>query len=62
LDIFTRVVLPLSKPALAVVTIPTFLFHWNDFQGPLIYHTSPKVFTMALGLADLGSARFSGTC
>jgi len=51
-DIFARVVIPLSKPALAVVTITTFLFHWNDFQGPLIYLTSPKVFTMALGLAD----------
>ncbi len=51
-DIFARVVIPLSRPVLAVVTITTFLFHWNDFPAPLIYLTSPKVFTMALGLAD----------
>ncbi len=51
-DIFARVVIPLSKPVLAVVMITTFLYHWNDFQAPLIYLTSPKVFTMALGLAD----------
>jgi multiple sugar transport system permease protein len=56
-DIFARVVLPLSKPALAVVTITTFLFHWNDFQAPLIYLTSPQNFTMALGLADFQGQR-----
>ncbi len=56
-DIFARVVIPLSRPALAVVTITTFLFHWNDFQAPLIYLTSPKVFTMALGLADFQGQR-----
>lgn len=57
LDIFVRVVLPLSKPALAVVTITTFLFHWNDFQAPLIYLTSPQNFTMALGLQDFQGQR-----
>ncbi len=57
LDIFARVVIPLSTPALAVVMITTFLFNWNDFQGPLIYLTSPKVFTMALGLADFQGQR-----
>jgi multiple sugar transport system permease protein len=56
-DIFAKVVLPLSKPALAVVTITTFLFHWNDFQAPLIYLTSPQNFTMALGLADFQGQR-----
>jgi multiple sugar transport system permease protein len=56
-DIFYRVILPLSKPALAVVTITTFLFHWNDFQAPLIYLTSPQNFTMALGLADFQGQR-----
>lgn len=57
LDIFARIVIPLSKPALAVVVITTFLFHWNDFQAPLIYLTSPQNFTMALGLADYQGQR-----
>ncbi len=56
-DVFRRIVLPLSKPALAVVVITTFLFHWNDFLSPLIYLTSPKNFTMALGLADFQGQR-----
>lgn len=56
-DIFARVVIPLSRPALAVVAITTFLFHWNDFQAPLIYLTSPQNFTMALGLADFQGQR-----
>ncbi len=55
--IFARVVLPLAKPALAVVAITTFLFHWNDFQAPMIYLTSPQNFTMALGLADFEGQR-----
>jgi multiple sugar transport system permease protein len=57
LGIFARIVLPLAKPALAVVAITTFLFHWNDFQAPMIYLTSPQNFTMALGLADFEGQR-----
>lgn len=55
--IFWRIVLPLSKPALAVVVITTFLYHWNDFQAPLIYLTSPGNYTMALGLQDFQGQR-----
>ncbi len=57
MGVFTRIVLPLSKPVLAVVIITTFLFHWNDFLSPLIYLTSPQNFTMALGLADFQGQR-----
>ncbi|RIK35651.1 MAG: sugar ABC transporter ATP-binding protein [Chloroflexi bacterium] len=49
--IYWRIVLPLIKPALTVVAIFTFLNNWNDFMGPLIYLTSPKNFTISLGLA-----------
>ena len=56
-DIFFKVVIPLTTPALAVVTITTFLFHWNDFLAPLIYLTSPDKFTMALGLQDFQGQR-----
>ena len=56
-DIFTKIVLPLSVPVLAAVTVFTFLYAWNDFQGPLLYLTSPQNFTMALGLQDFKSQR-----
>lgn len=56
-QIFTRIVLPLSKPVLATVTVFTFLWAWNDFTGPLLFLTSPRNFTMALGLQDFQSQR-----
>jgi multiple sugar transport system permease protein len=56
-QIFTRIVLPLSTPVLATITVFTFLWAWNDFTGPLLYLTSPRNFTMALGLQDFQSQR-----
>ncbi|GGD96034.1 carbohydrate ABC transporter permease [Paenibacillus nasutitermitis] len=50
--ILWRIVLPLSKPALIVVAIFTFIDVWNDFLGPLIYLNSDTKFTLALGLAS----------
>jgi len=47
---FATIILPLSKPALAVVTIFTFTYVWNDFLGPLIYLNSQSNYTLALGL------------
>jgi len=52
LRIFWNIMLPLSTPVLATITVFTFLWAWNDFQGPLIYLTDPRCFTMALGLQD----------
>lgn len=48
--IWWRVMLPLSKPALAVIGIFSFQSHWNDFLGPLIYLNDVKLRTLALGL------------
>jgi multiple sugar transport system permease protein len=56
-QIFTRIVLPLSTPVIATVTVFTFLWAWNDFTGPLLFLTSPHNFTMALGLQDFQSQR-----
>jgi len=50
--IFTRIVLPLSVPVLAAITVFTFLWAWNDFTGPLLFLHSARNFTMALGLQD----------
>jgi ABC-type glycerol-3-phosphate transport system permease component len=54
-DIYWRIMLPLSAPALITVAIFTFLFSWNDFIGPLLYLTSPEKITVAIGLATFRS-------
>ena len=48
--IFFRIMLPLSKPALATLTIFTSVAVWNDFMGPLIYLNSQNLKTIQLGL------------
>ncbi len=53
--IFWRVVLPLSRPALAMVAVFHFMHHWNDFMAPLIYLTEQADFTLALGLQQYQS-------
>jgi multiple sugar transport system permease protein len=49
--IFWRIILPLSRPSLAVVALFQFMFVWNDFLGPLIFLQHKDQFTLALGLA-----------
>lgn len=49
--ILWRILLPLSRPALATVAIFTFMSEWNSFLEPLIFLNKSKMFTMALGLA-----------
>lgn len=53
--IYWRIMLPLAKPALAVVALFQFLFSWNDFLGPMIFLTEPSTFTMSLGLQQYQS-------
>jgi multiple sugar transport system permease protein len=50
-DIYRRIVMPLSKPALATVGLFTFMGAWNDFMGPLIYLVNESKYTLSLGLA-----------
>jgi multiple sugar transport system permease protein len=50
LRILFSVILPLSKPALATVSVIYVLWCWNDFMGPLIYLNSAEKFTMAIGI------------
>jgi multiple sugar transport system permease protein len=54
-SIFWRIILPLSKPVLAVVALFTFLGGWNDFLGPLLYLTRKHTFTLALALQSYSS-------
>ncbi len=48
--IWARIMLPLSKPAIATLIIFTFVGTWNDFMGPLIYLRSDSVKTIQVGL------------
>jgi len=55
-QIFTRVVLPLSKPALATLALLSFLTNWNDFLWPVYVLFSPENQTLQAGLSTLQSA------
>lgn len=48
--IYWRIMLPLIKPALAALTIMTFMASWNDFMRPLIYINSPEKMPLAYAL------------
>ena len=55
-QIFTRVVLPLSKPALVTLAVLAFLTNWNDFLWPVYVLFSPEAQTLPAGLSTLQSA------
>jgi multiple sugar transport system permease protein len=48
--IYWRIILPLSKPALASLALLTFVNTWNDYMGPFIYLTSNELWTVQLGI------------
>jgi multiple sugar transport system permease protein len=54
-QIFARIILPMSTPALATVAIMSFMYHWNNFLGPLIYLSSKEKLVVAVALQ-----RFTG--
>ncbi|PSK91270.1 carbohydrate ABC transporter membrane protein 2 (CUT1 family) [Haloactinopolyspora alba] len=55
-QIFTRVVLPNSKPALATLAVLSFLTNWNDFIWPIYVLFSPERLTLPAGLRLLQGA------
>lgn len=48
--IYTQVILPLSRPALAVLAIFSIMWRWNDFLWPLIVLSRSEMFTLQVGL------------
>jgi ABC-type glycerol-3-phosphate transport system permease component len=48
--VFTRILLPMSRPVLITVAVFSFVGSWNDFMGPLIYLSRMDTFTLAIGL------------
>lgn len=55
-QVFTRVLLPLSKPALATLAVLSFLTNWNDFLWPVYVLFSPEQLTLPAGLGLLQGA------
>ncbi len=55
-QVFTKVVLPLSLPAVAVTALFSFLAAWNEFLLALTFNTSNDMYTLPVGLASLISA------
>ena len=55
-QIYLRVILPLSLPALVTTALFTFIWTWNDFLSQLIYLSKPKMYTVALGLRAFNDA------
>lgn len=56
LRIWWSIIMPMTKPALAVVAIFTFQGAWQDFMGPLLYLQSEKYYTLQLGLRQFEAA------
>ena len=57
--IFFRIIMPLSKPAMGVLTIFVFVANWNQFMWPLIVLNSRAKFTLQVGLQTLQSEFFT---
>ena len=49
--IFTRIVMPLLKPALAALAVFQFLATWNNFLWPLVALTDQSKYTLPVALA-----------
>lgn len=49
-QVWRKIMLPLSKPVLATLTIFTFVFVWNDFMGPRLYLISQDLWTVQIGM------------
>ncbi len=58
--IWWQIILPLSRPALAVVALFAFMFAWRDFLGPRNYLSHQRTFTLSLAL-EFFQSRSGGT-
>jgi multiple sugar transport system permease protein len=53
LRVWASIAMPLARPAIAAVSLLTFVQYWNDFMNPLLYVKTSEKFTLALGLRVL---------
>ena len=57
--LYWRIILPLSKPVITVMSVYTFQGVWNEFTGPLIYLNNADKFTLAIALDYFRRSAFS---
>lgn len=50
--IWTRIIIPLSKPTIVSLVILSFTLNWNEFVNPLVFLTDRELFTVPLGLTN----------
>ena len=48
--IWSRIIMPLAKPALVSLVIVSFIWRWNDYQDPLIFLNTKELFTIPVGM------------
>lgn len=48
--IYSRIILPLAKPAIVTMILFTFIWAWNDYMGPYIFITSPEKQMLSVGI------------
>lgn len=56
LRILFRIILPVAKSSIATFAILKFVWTWNDYQGPLVFLTNPKLYTIQLGVKMFSDA------
>lgn len=56
--IFFRIILPLVRPALAVVAVFAFIYFWNDFLWPLVAINSESMKVLTVGIATLAASHY----
>jgi multiple sugar transport system permease protein len=49
-SVYSRIILPLISPALITSLIINFYWKWDDFMGPLIYLSRPRLFPVSLAI------------
>ncbi|MCF6525255.1 carbohydrate ABC transporter permease [Streptomyces sp. JJ36] len=57
--VYWRIVLPQTKPALAVLGLFTFVFQWNEFLWPLVATTTEDMRTIPVGLTLFNQEHFT---
>jgi len=55
LRMFARIMLPLAKPALTAAAVLSFVYHWNDYLGSLIYLNDQSLYPVSKGLGGFSS-------
>ncbi|GHT64771.1 ABC transporter permease [Spirochaetia bacterium] len=58
IQIFIRVIVPIVKPAIATLAMLKFIWTWNDYQHPLIFLISERLFTLQLGMRFFTSGEY----